>query len=343
MHPVKSTEPILLSFIVAAYNVERYINKCVSEILVATEQTKEKTELVIIDDGSTDGTAGILDKYADAYPGFINVHSQENAGQSVARNVGMRHARGEYIWFVDADDFINSQSFSEVLEIIDRGDCDYYLFESNRIDKDGNITGRFRLGCEPAIYGKINFTYEFVQTCVPLHMPWQRIYRKSFVDKIEFPPGITHEDIHYDLRILSREPVMSMHTLIIYNHYFTNPDSTTNTMTMQKQKQVLWVYADLIDGNASSEFDERIQPEIEKVCVHEMLTRLMYILSLEYMHHQKRNLYAIYRKRIVDHYSVFSAKDVRLRMSLWEKIFRTSVYINSYWISLVTVRLRSML
>ena len=94
---------IKVSVIIPVYNVERYIEMCLSSLV---EQTLEDIELIIINDGSPDNSQAIIDRYMEQYPGMIKCIVRENGGQATARNEGIEIARGEYLAFVDSDDYV---------------------------------------------------------------------------------------------------------------------------------------------------------------------------------------------------------------------------------------------
>ena len=100
------------SFIVPVYNVEKYISKCIDSLLA---QTYRLFEIIIVDDGSPDASGNIADSYQSKYPGIVKVIHQKNTGQGGARNHGIELAQGEYILFVDGDDFV----VPNMLEIVD--------------------------------------------------------------------------------------------------------------------------------------------------------------------------------------------------------------------------------
>lgn len=106
----------LITFAIPCYNSEAYMRKCIDSILVC----KENLEIIIVDDGSTDGTAAIADEYAVQYPDIIRVVHQENGGHGEAVNTGLRNATGLYYKVVDSDDWLDEESLKKVMETLSR-------------------------------------------------------------------------------------------------------------------------------------------------------------------------------------------------------------------------------
>lgn len=127
-------EKYSVSVIVPVYNAEKYLKKCIDSIL---NQTLKNIEIILINDGSTDNSAEILDKYANEYDN-IRVINQKNSGLAVARNVGLENASGEYIGFVDSDDYISIDMYKCLYEVaaidsIDIVTCGVNIVSGNKI------------------------------------------------------------------------------------------------------------------------------------------------------------------------------------------------------------------
>lgn len=110
-------ERIFLSIIVPVYNTEKYLADCLDSLLDQNIPSKQY-EIICVDDGSTDGSPQILDKYAKEHENVYVIH-KENGGVSSARNIGVEHARGEYIWFIDADDCIRANILGAILPLLE--------------------------------------------------------------------------------------------------------------------------------------------------------------------------------------------------------------------------------
>lgn len=120
-----------LSIIIPVYNVEKYIERCMETVL---PQLTEHMELIIVDDGSTDDSGNVCDRYQKAYPALKVIH-QENKGLGEARNTGLCQARGEYIMFLDSDDYVENDAFIQLLTYVENNICDICYFGHYRVVK----------------------------------------------------------------------------------------------------------------------------------------------------------------------------------------------------------------
>lgn len=186
----KDKKNIEFSIILPAYNVQNYIKKCIESILC---QTIHDWELIMVDDGSTDQTAEIGQYYA-AESDNITYIRQENQGMGPARNTGLQDARGSWVVFVDADDWI-APDFLEVLsKAQDTANADIVVCQYVRTFKDSeNVDFNDRSYMTPEIYHRDDacfadiFQFDF--------MPWGKLFRKSLFDgNVEVFPSIAYED-----------------------------------------------------------------------------------------------------------------------------------------------------
>lgn len=121
----------MISVIVPAYNSEMFIGKCIDSVL---EQTYSNWELIAVDDGSRDNTFGILKKYAEV-DSRIRVIHQENQGPGIARNTGIAEAKGNYVVFIDSDDYIEKDYFL----LLSNHNEDVVFINVRNVDKDGHV------------------------------------------------------------------------------------------------------------------------------------------------------------------------------------------------------------
>ena len=119
-------DEINVSIIVPVYNMQSYLEACLDSLV---NQTLQKIEIIIIDDGSKDNSAQIIKEYAERYPDIIRALHKENGGQATARNMGIRESKGEYIGFVDSDDVVDTNMYAEMYQLAKQKNCD--LVECN--------------------------------------------------------------------------------------------------------------------------------------------------------------------------------------------------------------------
>ena len=178
----------MISVIVPIYNVEEYLPACIESIL---NQTYKDLEILLIDDGSTDNSGKICDKYVKQDNRCIAIH-QLNKGLSGARNTGLDHATGEYISFIDGDDYIHPQMFEILYEALQKGDYDFSMtlykevynkeqfqlipsYSSNEICQQQLIYGLYNSSNTNNNYPEINF-----------HVVWNKLYKKNFIGTLSF-------------------------------------------------------------------------------------------------------------------------------------------------------------
>lgn len=127
---------IAISVVMPAYNSEKYIRQCFDSII---DQTFTNFEVVVVNDGSTDGTKNIINEYCDKDNRF-KIISQVNSGPSTARNVGVRNANGKYVIFLDSDDFFESSMFQTIKDVLDKTNADMFIFDYDLYqDQTGKI------------------------------------------------------------------------------------------------------------------------------------------------------------------------------------------------------------
>ena len=125
-----------LSVIIAVYNTEKYIVKCLDSLL---NQTYKNIELVVINDCSTDNSLKILKKYFKKYSNIILIDNKQNKGLSYSRNVGLKNASGEYIGYIDSDDYVDSDYYEKLMKAIIKEKSDVAIADMKIVYEDVNF------------------------------------------------------------------------------------------------------------------------------------------------------------------------------------------------------------
>lgn len=179
-----------VSVIVPVYNVENYLDDCIKSII---NQTYDNIEVILIDDGSVDNSPMLCDNWADVDK-RVKVFHQKNSGVSYARNVGIEKSSGDYILFVDSDDYIAETTIEKSANLLIQSDADILCFGVYRVNESGEIiesTEGFEqqrvLGYEEALTDiSRGFTHDYV---------WNKLIRKEMFKGVSFPEGRLFEDI----------------------------------------------------------------------------------------------------------------------------------------------------
>lgn len=206
-----------ISIIVPIYNVEKYLNRCIDSILA---QTFTDFELILVDDGSTDNCIKICNEYAEKDNRIVVIH-KENSGLSAARNTGLDIATGEYIGFIDSDDYIHPQMYEILYSKIIKSNCDLAI---SRFKKIYNNEDEFKeYNIDSIKYYKLNSKEALNELCgnnsVQFVIACNKLYKKNLFDKLRYEDGRYHEDefIIHNLLYKCRDIVYI--ELDLYNYY----------------------------------------------------------------------------------------------------------------------------
>jgi CDP-glycerol glycerophosphotransferase len=176
---------------VPIYNVEDYLRPCLESIAA---QTVKDVEVIMVDDGSTDGSAAIAEEFAAADPRFLLV-TQPNGGLSRARNTGAAEATGEFLWFVDSDDLIPPDAFELLVTPLQETGSDFATGNANRLTETGIVPARFLARAFERTRLKTHITK--FRPLLADRTAWNKLWRRSFweANEFRFPDGRIHEDI----------------------------------------------------------------------------------------------------------------------------------------------------
>lgn len=225
----------LISVIVPVYNVEKYIERCIESIL---GQTFTDFELIIVNDGSTDKSGEICDRYSNNDPRIRIIH-KENGGQSEARNQGLDYSIGNYICFVDGDDFIEPNHLSVLFELIKKYDANiavggiYNCYENYRVPQCKKSI-EFRCDGEEALKKMLEGVEISGSPCC-------KLIRREFVENRYFIVGKTYEDAFYLPELLLAADNIAVTTEPLYN-YWHRTNSTTTVPFDKRSMYVIEAY-----------------------------------------------------------------------------------------------------
>lgn len=243
---------IKLSIIIPVYNVADYLRKCVDSVL-NQDLVSSTYEIILVDDGSPDESPQICDNYSSDHDNIRVIH-RENGGLSAARNSGIEVAQGEYIMFVDSDDFIEPNVLGKLMAQAERDNLDVlrykhqYVREKNEGGKELNSERDYEIytpyktdpykghDYSSEVTNGVTFlNTRFGTTCYA----WNFIVRKELLENCLFTLGIYFEDVDWTPRMLVKAKRVASTDRIVYNYLLTRKGSITNAVNKGKQKKVL--------------------------------------------------------------------------------------------------------
>ncbi len=263
---------IKVSVIVPVYNTEKYLEECLTSLV---EQNFDSFEVIVINDGSTDGCQKIIDQFQKDYPQLIRAYSFPNRGISVSRNYGISVAKGKYLTFIDSDDYVHINFLSDMYNRIEEAKadmvvCDYYTV------KDGNIA-MFKLDdfedgsikTNPQLLLKVNSS------------PCNKLFKKTLFKKFQF------EKIKYEDLLLVTKLVCSSKKIVKLNkhlNFFRVRENSETTVVDDRVFDVLKILQNLNSYFEEIGIYEKYYDEIEYFNIYRVA---MYVIQERYQKSRK--------------------------------------------------------
>ncbi len=242
-----------VSVIVPVYNVELYIEKCLNSLV---NQTLQEIEIIVVNDGSTDHSEQIIQKFIEEYPEKIVYLKKENGGLSDARNYALPHAKGEYVAFLDSDDYVEENTYQDMYELAqkeksDMVECDFYWEYPNKKKED---IGAFYQGKKEML--------EKVRV-----VAWNKLIKKDLLQKteIEFPKGYRYEDVEFTYKLIPHlDKVSFLKKPCI--HYIQREGSIANSQN-ERTKEIFDVLEHVLEYYKECGYYEEYQEQLEYLYV----------------------------------------------------------------------------
>ena len=238
-----------VSVIVPFYNVEKYIEKCLETLV---NQTLDDIEIILVNDGSKDKTVDIVKKYKEMYSNKIVYLEKENGGLSDARNYAIPYARGEYIAFLDSDDYVETNMYKEMYEIAQKENSD--MVECNFIWEYPNKT-RIDIG---TTYNNKHEMIEKIRV-----VAWNKLIKREILEKskVQFPKGYRYEDVEFTYKLIPfLEKVSVCKTPMV--HYVQREGSISNVQN-KRNAEIFDVMEHVMDYYKENNLYEEYYQELE--------------------------------------------------------------------------------
>ena len=239
-----------VSIIVPVYNVELYLEKC---LLSLVKQTLDEIEIIIVNDGSKDGSQKIIDDFSTKYPNKIKSLTKENGGLSDARNFGLDRASGDFIGFVDSDDYVSETMFEEMYHLAKKHDAEMVICNIQKVDEHGNVTQK--LTQIPNMPEKIDLEKQFSVFSDLSYFACNKLFKKELFAEKRFKKGVHFEDIQLIPQLLLNCKTLAQ-TQNFHYQYLERNDSITKTHT-EKGLDILKAVEDVEITFSQSSYSEK--------------------------------------------------------------------------------------
>lgn len=241
-----------LSIIVPVYGVEKYIDKCLDSLV---KQSLKEIEIIVVNDGTKDNSQKIIDKYVKKYPDKIKSYIKENGGQGSARNYGLKKATGEYIGYVDSDDFVEKDMYKKLYDKAKENNYDIVVCGNYNVSEDyqnKNIDAfinNYNTDLENIFFGKMAV--------------WNKIYKRDILikNKLEFKEKVWYEDLAFTLKAIMNSNTFAFIDEPLYD-YLIREGSTMNNSNVQRNLEILDAFDDIlsyIKHNKKEEYFDKVE------------------------------------------------------------------------------------
>lgn len=222
---MSSSDNVFLTFVVPLFNCEKYIERCINS-LVSVNREREDLEIIVINDGSTDNSEQICSKFEKDYT-FIHLYNQTNKGASTARNLGLSNAKGEYIWFVDADDIISIDNFSLIYNYLKDNHPDILTFNYY----EESTLGLINRNTIPDNMSQS--ATDYMKECDRLYL-WDKIYSKRIIGQTKFLDGTKNiEDFLFNIEVLIKD--CQIHKINSFGYIYNTTNNTSTSRNRSKR------------------------------------------------------------------------------------------------------------
>ena len=279
----------LVSIIIPVYNVEKYLDKCIASVV---GQTYQNLQIILVDDGSTDRSPAICDDWKERDSRITVVH-QPNGGLSRARNAGLKLATGEFVGFVDSDDWIEPNMFETLLSALLETNADIAVGGFEGFTEDSkSITYAQPKSSERSLYS----TEETLKRLLLLrgfirNFVWNKLYKRTVLSDIAFPEGRLYEDVTWTAQVIGNAKSVVCVNQIFY-HYIHRHDSLSH----DDQQFVRRLQDELELTEQRLDYIHRHYPSLDKFAIlrlHNLICRYYIDICLHFRHldidHKIRN------------------------------------------------------
>lgn len=269
---------IHVSIIMPVYNVEKYLRQCLDSLF---SQTLQEIEIIAVNDGSTDNSLHILEEYQRNNRQIMSIYTTENRGVSHARNYGMTKASGDYILFVDSDDFIELDMCEKLYSKAIADDNDIVICTRYNVYEDMHtgILKRDHIKLEH-INSSFNLNEDKYELAHILPFPWDKLFKRELLSGMEFPLNMRFEDLVFVYQVVVKAKNIGIVDEPLYNYRKTAQGGFLNTFSKQTL-DIVKAFELVFDYMNKNNYMEHYHDELEFICARHFLYRYITLFKNE--------------------------------------------------------------
>lgn len=266
---------IKVSIIVPVYNVENYVSKCLDSLV---NQTLSNIEIIVINDGSTDNSIDIIKKYEQKYQDKMIVIDKKNEGVGEARNCGIKVAKGEYLGFVDSDDYVELNMFEKLYNKANENNSDIAICQFKNVDEDYNFLETETIYLD----SNINTKTDLNQLIKINPAPWNKIYKKDLFTKNDiYFTKLWFEDLEAITKVILSSDSITFVEEKLYCYLYRRSTSSSNIIKKDKLYDIFSIFDSIILYLKEKELYNLYQEVIEYYFIKHICSYLIQIKSLD--------------------------------------------------------------
>lgn len=238
---------IKVSVIVPVYGVEKYIGKCLDSLV---NQTLEDIEIIVVNDGSKDNSQLIIDEYVNKYPSNLKSYIMENGGQGSARNLGIEKANGQYIAFVDGDDYVQLDMFEKMYKKATSNNADIVICDYYNVDESYHLVKTVK---------EIRyFDDDKLNGLLASKAVWNKIYKKELLVDKQFRTKVWYEDFDFTIKTICDASIIDFIDEPLYN-YVLRVGSTMNNSNVQRNLELIDAFEEVLNDDKTYRYRDIIE------------------------------------------------------------------------------------
>ena len=324
-----------VSIVVPVYGVEKYLQKCIDSL---TTQTLQDIEIILVDDGSKDGSGKICDQNELLRPDLIKVIHQVNTGLGGARNAGIKAARAKYVMFVDSDDYLRSDAVKIAYEAVVGNDVDVVAFGIHFINETGRV---IKSSYDGDIFNtKLSVSSE-KKILLSSPSTWNKIYKTDLFRKndIWFPARAWHEDVRTTLKIFTViDSVLFVQEHLYY--YVQRNDSITHNVNVERNREIIDAVNDVLSFYRKNGLFDTYHDELEYITIVNMYNAASArVAAIDPRNH----LLSEFRETLVANFPNYKKNKYIASFSTRQKVLYSLVELRAYTLLKVLDSIRAKL